>query len=137
MTPHQIHIVQASWAKIVPRANAIVDMFYEHLFELDPSVRVLFPTDMEEQRKMLLVILTSGVIGLSNLDKLTPTIQDLGKRHHGYGVLETHYETVGEALLWALKQNLGYAWNDELKEAWSAVYVVLANLMIEAAKKTA
>ena len=137
MTPHQIHIVQASWAKVVPRANTIADMFYDRLFELDPSVRVLFPADMAEQKKMLLVILTSGVIGLSNLDKLTPTIQDLGKRHHGYGVLETHYETVGEALLWALKQNLGYAWNDELKEAWSAVYVVLANLIIEAAKKTA
>lgn len=135
MTPDQIQIVQESWAKVVPRADAIAEMFYDNLFELDPSIRVLFPTDIAEQKRMLLVILTSGVIGLSNLEELTPTIQDLGRQHRGYGVLETQYGTAGEALLEALKQNLGYSWNEELEDAWRAVYSVLSGLMIEGARE--
>jgi hemoglobin-like flavoprotein len=137
MTTYQMQIVLESWAKVVSQAGAISDMFYDKLFELDPSLRVLFPTDMAEQKKMLLVVLTSAIIGLGDLDRLTPTIQDLGKRHHGYGVLQTHYETVGEALLGALKQHSGNAWNRETEGAWVAVYGILSGLMIDGAKSEA
>lgn len=34
-------------------------------------------------------------------------LQELGRRHVGYGVLPRHYATVGDALLWTLKRGLG------------------------------
>lgn len=54
-----------------------------------------------------------------------PPIADLGKRHPGYGVTDTHYDSVGAALLWTLEQGLG--------EAWTAAYALLAGVMRDVA----
>ncbi len=62
-----------------------------------------------------------------------PAVQDLGRRHAGYGVEEAHYDSVGGALLWTLEKGLGAAWTEEAAEAWSAAYALLANTMIDAA----
>lgn len=49
MTAEQKRLVQASFAKVQPIADAAAAMFYARLFELDPSVRPLFKTDLTEQ----------------------------------------------------------------------------------------
>jgi hemoglobin-like flavoprotein len=75
----------------------------------------------------------TAVAGLNNLEVLVPAVRDLGARHIGYGVQETHYEIVGEALLWTLEQGLGADFTDEVKDAWTAVYTVLAQTAIDGA----
>jgi len=75
-------------------------------------------------------------VAVSMLDSpatLMPALQDLGRRHAGYGVHDRHYDTVGAALLKTLRQGLGVAYTPEVEEAWSAVYGVLAGTMKEAA----
>ena len=64
---------------------------------------------------------------------LVPALQDLGRRHAGYGAQDHHYDTVGGALLKTLRQGLGAAWTLEVEEAWTEVYGVLAGTMKEAA----
>jgi hemoglobin-like flavoprotein len=54
---------------------------------------------MSEQRKKLMQMLTAAVKGLDRLEQLVPVVQDLGRRHSTYGVVDRHYETVGAALL--------------------------------------
>ena len=54
-----------------------------------------------------------------------------------YGVADRHYDTVGEALLWTLEMGLGRAFTPEVKEAWTAVYGLLATTMREAAREAA
>ncbi|RYF62188.1 MAG: hemin receptor, partial [Comamonadaceae bacterium] len=39
MTPHQIELVQSSFAKVVPIADQAAALFYARLFELAPDVR--------------------------------------------------------------------------------------------------
>ncbi len=56
-------------------------------------------------------------------------VQELGRRHHGYGVTADHYGPVGEALLWTLEQGLGEAFTPAVKAAWTKVYGVLAEVM--------
>jgi hemoglobin-like flavoprotein len=68
------------------------------------------------------------------LDSLAPVLQDLARRHVGYGVQEEHYATVGSALLQTLEQGLGDDFTPPVKAAWSAVYGVVADVMITAAK---
>ena len=53
--------------------------------------------------------------------------------HVGYGVQDSHYDTVGAALLWTLGQGLGDAFTDEVEAAWTKVYTTLATVMKEAA----
>jgi hemoglobin-like flavoprotein len=133
MTPHQVQLIQGSWQKVVPIKEQAADLFYGKLFQLDPALRPLFKGDMKEQGRKLMTMLNTVVVQLERLDTLVPAVQDLGKRHAGYGVKPEHYAAVGSALLWTLDAGLGDAFTGEVKEAWAAAYGVLAGVMSDAA----
>lgn len=136
MEQKTIDLVQESFAKVIPIADTAVDIFYTKLFELDPTLKPLFPADesvMKGQKNKLRDMLVAAVSGLSNLEKLVPVLQDLGKRHVGYNVKPAHYDTVGAALLAALAAGLGDDFTPEVKDAWTEVYGTMATVMKEAA----
>jgi hemoglobin-like flavoprotein len=134
-TPEQISLVQDSFERLAPFADAAAELFYKRLFELDPSVKPLFKGDMGEQGKKLMSMIGTAVKGLNDLDKLVPAVEALGVRHAGYGVVDKHYGTVAEALLWALEQGLGDTFTAEVKAAWTEIYGLLATVMKGAAAK--
>ena len=129
MTPHQKMLVQTSFAQVAPIAETAAGLFYAKLFELDPSLRPMFTSDIAEQGRKLMQMLTVAVRGLDNLDALVPAVRALGLRHAGYGVRDEHYETVAVALLSTLELGLGEAFTDEMREAWTTVYWLLAYTM--------
>src|SRR5262245_6564529 len=92
-------MVRSTFVKVALIADQAAQLFYNHLFEIEPSVRPLFAnTDMTEQGRKLMQIIGTAVSGLDRLDALVPDIQALGKRHVDYGVKQEHYSKVGEAL---------------------------------------
>ena len=129
-----VRLVQDSFDLVEPIAEEAAKLFYGRLFELDPSLRDLFKSDMAEQGRKLMQMLKIAVKGLGNLEKIVPVVEDLGQRHAGYGVEDSHYDTVAEALLWTLEQGLGEAFTEEVKQAWTGAYLVLAGTMQSAAK---
>ena len=137
MSPEQKALVKETWQKVEPMADAAARLFYDRLFEIDPTTRQLFKTtDLTEQRRKLFETLTMVVRGLDHLEALVPTIEDLGRRHTQFGVTDAHYETVGAALLWTLEQGLGSGWTPEVKGAWSSAYALLADIMRAAAARS-
>jgi nitric oxide dioxygenase len=76
-----------------------------------------------------MLMIATAVGGLTDLDRLVPTVKSLGARHAGYGVTAADYAVVGEALLWTLEQGLGEAFKPEVRSAWANVYDVLAATM--------
>ena len=135
LTPTQKALVQGTFAAIAPIADDAAVLFYRRLFEIDPSLERMFQGDMAEQRRRLMQMLTLAVKGLDRLDQLVPVVQELGRRHAGYGVADKHYETVGVALLWTLEAGLGDAFTPEVEEAWTTVYGILASTMQDAARE--
>ena len=133
MTPEQVSLVKTSWAKVVPIAPQAAELFYGRLFELDPSVKPLFKGDMQEQGKKLMTTISTVVNSLDNLEPMLPAVQDLGRRHVGYGVSDAHYDTVGSALLWTLEQGLGAEFTANVKQSWTEAYTALAGVMKAAA----
>ena len=134
MTPGQKRIVQETWHSLVPIADTAAELFYDRLFEVDPTTRLLFaPENPRDQRRKLLQVLAAAVRGLDDLNSLVPVVEDLGRRHARYGVTEKHYESVGNALLWTLEQGLGPVWTVETRAAWSEVYGLLSGIMQRAA----
>ena len=133
MTPEQKILVQQSFTKVVPIADQAAALFYQRLFSLDPSLQPLFRGNMEEQGRKLMKMIGTAVNGLDDLDALVPAVQDLGRRHVGYGVEDGHYDTVGAALIWTLEQGLGDAFTNPTREAWVTVYGILASTMKTAA----
>jgi hemoglobin-like flavoprotein len=134
MQQHTITLVQDSWQKVAAIAPQAAELFYQNLFTADPSLKPLFKGDMPEQGKKLMQMIGAAVGKLNDLPTLVPILQGLGKRHAGYGVEDSHYQTVGAALLKTLGQGLGADFTEEVKEAWTAVYTVMADVMVAAAK---
>ncbi len=137
MTPNQISLVQKSWQKVLPIAPQAAEIFYTTLFEMDPSLKALFPSDITEQGKKLMAMLDTAVKLLDNPDKLIPAVQNLGAKHLKYGAEPEHYDTVGAALLKTLALGLGEDFTAPTKKAWTVVYQTLATTMIAAANEAA
>ena len=129
MKVDQITLVQDTFDKIRPISEKAAKLFYNRLFELDPSLKSLFKGDMKTQGKMLMQMLDYAITGLDRLDTIVLAIQNLGIRHAGYGVKDEYYETVGEALLWTLEQGLGKDFTPDVKDAWAEAYKLLSDIM--------
>ena len=137
LTTEQLTLIKDSWSRVVPISATAAELFYGRLFEMDPSLRPMFKGDMKLQGEKLMKMITYAVDNLERLDEIVPAVQELGVRHLEYGVKNSHYDTVGAALLWTLGQGLGDAFTDEVRGAWTDVYMLLASTMKEAATAAA
>jgi hemoglobin-like flavoprotein len=126
MTPEQKQLVRDSFAKLAPIADDAAALFYQRLFTLDPKLSALFTHDMKEQGRKLMSMIATAVAQLDKVEALAPVLRALGKRHIGYGVRDSDYDTVATALLWTLEKGLGADFTPALKDAWTACYGVLA-----------
>lgn len=133
MTPQQVALVQASFAKVAPIAEQAAALFYGRLFETAPETRALFHGDMTIQGRKLMGAITTVVTNLDDLGAVVPVAQELARRHVGYGVRPEHYAPVGAALLWTLEQGLGGDFTPDVGAAWAAAYGALSGAMIAAA----
>ena len=133
MTPDQVKLVQQSFSKVAPISDQAAILFYDRLFEVAPQVRAMFPADMSEQRKKLMMMLAAVVGGLGDLPSILPAASALAKRHVAYGAKAEHYPVVGSALLWTLEKGLGEAWTPDVAAAWTTAYGTLSGYMISEA----
>lgn len=134
MTPEQVRLVRASFARVVAQGDQAAALFYARLFALDPTLRALFEGDLAAQRAKLLSALAMVVGALDRLDEMLPAVRALGRRHARYGARSEHYATVGSALIWTLEQSLGDDFTLPVRRAWTAAYGLLAWTMITAAE---
>jgi hemoglobin-like flavoprotein len=133
ITPQQKELVKKTWVMVVPIADTAAELFYGRLFELEPEYRAMFKNDMTEQGKKLMKTINIAVEALDNLEPLIPVLRKMGADHVGYGVKDRDYNVVGASLLWTLEKGLGDVFTDEVRNAWGAVYEVLASVMKEGA----
>ena len=129
MTDDQIELVQLSFRQVMRSRETASMLFYDRLFELDPSLRRLFPDDLARQRHDLMVTLSVLIGNLRFIDGLVPSIQALARRHIAYGARPEHFPIVGAALLWTLSQRLGDSFTPEVESAWLDVFDLLAGTM--------
>ena len=133
MTPRQQNLIKESFGMVAPIADQAAIIFYDRLFELDPSLERLFShTDMAAQRKNLMQTLTVVVKSIDKLEAIVPAVEALGRRHAGYGVEPAMFETVGQALIDTLAVGLGDAFTNETRNAWVDAYGILSSVMIGA-----
>jgi nitric oxide dioxygenase len=134
-TERDLVLVRNSFDKLIPVAGLVADLFYQRLFCLAPSVRRMFPADMRDQKRSLILEMAAAVQGLHDFDRLAARMKALGARHAGYGVEAQHYTIVGEALIFTLELGLGDAFTPEVRQAWTRLYGMLAALMQEGARE--
>ena len=133
MNVAQQELVRTTFASLVVMPEVAGALFYERLFEVNPSFRRLFNSDMRIQGVKLMTMLSMVVYNLHEPGQILPAIRDLSVRHVGYGVKLADYDALGEALLWALEQALGEGFTPAVREAWTVCYDELAGEMKAAA----
>lgn len=130
MTPEQIQLVRATWENAAGDPDILTTNFYAHLFAIDSGIARMFGgVDMATQKKKLAQALAVVVTALDDLDSLLPALSALGKRHVNYGVESRHFDAVGDALIWALRDAIGDAFTPDVQHAWGDAYAVVASVM--------
>jgi hemoglobin-like flavoprotein len=141
LTENEKRAIRQSWRLVVPIAETAADLFYKRLFELKPDYRRLFTGDIAAQKRKLLRMLAFIVKAVDYRDEDwkedVPPDQDLmlvvlalGRRHTDlYRIPNESYGVVAEALLWTLDYGLGEAFTQEVRAAWTRLYVLLAQTM--------
>lgn len=133
MNAHQIELLRSSFARVSPRVLEAGALFYDKLFERDPSVSALFHTDMAAQSRRLFEMVGDAVALLDHPERLDAVLTVLGARHVAYGVRDHHYGTVGGALLDTLAASLGDDFTQEVREAWADFYGRVSRVMLQGA----
>lgn len=100
-------------------SDALIRDFYTHWFATDLSARDLFPPDMDVQRKVFASALAwlFGELIAQRAEEPVAFLAQLGRDHRKYGVLQSHYDTMQDALYTTLRTHLTAAWTDRLAEA--------------------
>lgn len=133
MTEAEIRLVKQSWRTLRAIDPTIVgDLFYSKLFMANPSLRNMFPKNMDDQYRKLMDMLSVIIARLDRIDELNDDIAAMARRHVHYGVRPAHYKLVGNALLWTLRQGLGQDWTLDVEQAWTKCYSNLSDTMMRA-----
>ena len=136
MNARQRQLVKRSWRQVGPDAMRLAELFYSRLFDMAPPLRQLFRGDLTLQQQRLVTMLGTIVEDLDRLEGLEPTLRELGERHARLGILDAHYATFGDALMWALQRVLWSDFTPEVEDAWRAAYRVMAETMTADAGET-
>jgi len=129
VTSQQKQIVQTIFADLRTQVQATSNLFYGHLFEINPRLEKLFVDKLRNQGPGLMQTIAIAVRDLDRFDEMVPLLHELGERYAGYGVEESDYETVCTAWLWTLERSLGEGFTSEVRAAWIAVYELMADAM--------
>jgi hemoglobin-like flavoprotein len=124
-------LVKSSFDRIWPRARHAADVFYDRLFKIAPQLRPLFRGDMAEQKQKFMATLAILVGSLDDMEDLLPRAERLARQHLLYGVHESDYLLVGQALFWTLERELGADWTPAVAAAWRRTYEAVAGYMIQ------
>ena len=133
MTPEQITLVQSSFQRLGPDLPAVTARFYQEVFQRNPSLRPLFPSDLTELRVKFAQKLAEIVRAMPRLGELLTHTRALGARHVGYGVRAADYQTIGDSLIVALASVLGDEFDPATREAWELAFNIVAETMLEGA----
>jgi len=133
---HTITTLETTFSQFAKGKEESAALFYERLFALDPSLRRLFVhAEMKSQQAKLMAALALVIGNLRNFSQVAPTLETLAVKHLAYGVEESHYETVGNALIQTLALSFGNAFTNEIRAIWIAAYGAVSGVMIEAARR--
>ncbi|MEM7798447.1 MAG: globin domain-containing protein [Chloroflexota bacterium] len=129
MTPTQKKLIRASYHELLPHVQRAGTLFYQRLFEIEPAFEQLFQHDIDAQGQKLFQTIGVAVEYLDVLERVRPTLKQMGERHERYGVRPADYAVVEETLYWTFEAVLGDAFTAEVKSSWEAIYAYLVTAM--------
>ena len=132
--------VKATLGPVGENIQTIANTFYSKMFAAHPElISDLFNRGNQKQQAQQKALAASVVKFASHLvDDSAPDpvimLNRIAHKHVSLGVTEAQYKIVYENLMAAIAEVLGDAVTPEVAEAWSAVYWLMADVLIKAEK---
>jgi NAD(P)H-flavin reductase/hemoglobin-like flavoprotein len=126
-------LLKESWTLVEEQQDRVAGYFYARIFLSHPSLRDLFPVQMDVQRARLLGAIVTAVQTLEDPERFESYLRALGRDHRKFHVAPEHYDVVGAALIEALRAFAGQHWSVEYDQAWADAYAVIAQKMLAGA----
>lgn len=121
--------LQASLHLMLKDEELFARTFYDHVFAIAPAARQLFRSNMADQGRLLTHMLGGIVYSMSRPENLNSGLKKLGESHIKYGVKESHYPVVKQAMMQTIDEVLGDLKNENTLEAWDTVLDTVLDAM--------
>src|SRR5258705_10704342 len=132
MTPEQVDIIRKSFDAMWSMRGDIAELRYSRFFELAPDAKDLFRSDMERQRVKLMDMIAALVASLDQRALFQSLATQSGRQHARFGVRPSHYDALGEPLMWSLERKFAASFTPELRASWTALYAAVKVEMLRA-----
>ncbi|TMW68598.1 hypothetical protein Poli38472_006066 [Pythium oligandrum] len=99
----------------------LYEKFYEYLFDNSPQLKPLFQSSHHVQGRVL-VHISAGMQTLLKSDDLVTKVMELAILHMKIGVKPEDFDSLGVALVHAMKATSGTEWNDRVEHAWRRIF---------------
>ncbi|WKA58013.1 NO-inducible flavohemoprotein [Planococcus shenhongbingii] len=130
-------IVKSTAPVLEEHGVAITTRFYKRLFEEHPELLNIFNHANQAQGRQqtaLAKTVYAAAVHIDDLEEIMPAVIQISHKHVSLGVKPEHYPIVGANLLIAMKEVLGDAATNEIIQAWSDAYGVIADAFISVEK---
>ncbi len=132
MNKRNIELVKDSWAKVAWDSPRLVSIFHVELFNRDHEAQALFVGERGNRVTGMMKAIDVAIHNLDDWESFTPFLQDFGRRHNAYGVLESHHRSFCDALLSTLGQMSGGSLAPDTRDAWIDLYQTMEKIMTDA-----
>ena len=133
LSEDEIELLRDTLVYLQERKDLATSVFYENLFEIDPSLRPMFDDDLTEQSNKALFAFGAVVAQIHDVETCREMTRGLAKRHVRYGVIPEHDPKVGAAVIATVSMVMGDAMTPHIASAWQKAYDQIAGAMIETA----
>jgi NAD(P)H-flavin reductase/hemoglobin-like flavoprotein len=126
-------LLKESWALVEDRQDRVANAMYARAFIARPDLRRLFPLPLGVRHSAMLHTIVDAAIAADDEERMAARLGGLGRDHRRFGVTPEHFDTIGAALVEALRSVAGHAWLPEYEHAWLAAYAALVRHRVAAA----
>ena len=133
LNQQKIDIVKSTVPVLEQHGEKITTRFYQLMFEAHPELLNIFNHANQKQgrqQKALAGAVYAAAMYIDNLGAILPVVIQIAHKHRSLGIKAEHYPIVGKYLILAIKDVLGDAATDEIIDAWTEAYGVIADVFI-------
>lgn len=129
----KIDLVKSTVPVLEQHGEKITTRFYQLMFGAHPELLNIFNHANQKQgrqQRALANAVYAAAMYIDNLEAILPVVNQIAQKHRSLGIKPEHYPIVGKYLLLAIKDVLGATATDEIIDAWTEAYGVIADAFI-------
>lgn len=142
LSKKEIVLIRETWSLIKEEGvQGIGEELFIRLFEVAPETFNMFEDfaknpdwvhshEFTGHCRIVMNFLRGCVQSLEKEESLGGTLDYIGLKHHGFGITQQQFDTMGVLLLEIMRNHLKEHWSKEAEVAWGKLYTFMATRII-------